>query len=139
MLGTKIDYNRVFKILEDVFATEMNNFKIVIGTGEGLIFFTNLDQGEKLVASFKKVLDIIYSLNYKPTYLFKKILLQTKEKYMILSPLSIHFEKYVVWIEFPKGFSSKKCLVSAENIVRKIKRLFKSNNMDLTGIEPVTS
>ncbi len=136
------NYEEIHKILEHLFNPQSTKLKIILGTEEGLIFFSNLKMGEKLIASFKKIFDIFYSINYKQLYLFKKLIIQTNNLYSIILPLNINVEKYIVWIEFPKGFSSRKCMIKAENIIKKIKGLFNMNSirkMDLTGIEPVTS
>ena len=124
MFNTSINYDKVFEVLDRIFTLELNNIKIIIGTEEGLIFFTNVEYGEKLVASFKKIFDILYSVGHKHISLFKKILVQSNEKYLTLVPLNIDFDNYIVWIEFPKGYSSKKCMLKTESILRRIKKIF---------------
>lgn len=69
------NYDEIYKILESLFNPQSTKFKIILGTEEGLIFFSNIKTGEKLIASFKKILDIFYSINYKQLYLLKKLII----------------------------------------------------------------
>jgi len=133
MCSTNINYDVIFKILDNSFNPQNTKYKIVLGTEEGLIFFSNMIAGEKLIASFKKIFDIFYSINYKRLYLLKKLIIQSNDRYSIILPLNIKFEKYIVWIEFPKGISSRKCMVKAENIIKKIKGLFFKNSIKKYG------
>ena len=84
------NYDKIFKILENSFNSHSTKFKIILGTEEGLIFFSNIKAGEKLIASFKKIFDIFYSINYKQLFLLRKLIIQTNKKYSIIIPLSIN-------------------------------------------------
>ena len=127
------DYYHIYNSLNEHFnivKPEFKKYKIAMGTEEGLIFYSNRSLPDNLkqqIVCFKKILDTVLFLNSKPPFKFKKILLQDRSRYMILFPLNVYREKYLLWIEFPKGYSSKKCLTSAENIATRIKRIFKSN------------